>query len=32
MLVQWKRTAVARRKVLKQFDAGSGASTQRGDT
>src|SRR6516162_8214750 len=32
MLVQWKRTAVARRKVFKQFDAGPGTSPQRCNT
>src|SRR5215469_5045876 len=32
MLVHWKRTAVARRKVFKQFDAGPGASAQRCNT
>src|SRR5262249_49210966 len=32
MLVHWKGTAVARRKVLKQFDARPGASPQRCNT
>src|SRR5215469_6978339 len=32
MFVHWKRTAVARRKVFQQFDAGPGASAQRCNT